>query len=427
MTILDAAPTGVASGCSKVNAGSICPAPWNGTITQPSAVRSFIKGWWDGDPIYRFNKKEMFLDPYFWRWAIPYCFAVMWWPWRATTAEFYNQNLGSFLEATREIATLESAGCLRPGRVVVALDGMPVDTSEAPKPDGAMQPGRHLSRAEAVQLEPCLTALADRISIATHYPDTPSMHCGDFAQDVADVLKRKYAVEIQSGVSVSGLAKSDGHITGIVCSDGREISVAKDEAVLICCGAESPRLLEPLGVRTPIYPFIGYSITVKVPKEFAEHAPCSMVVNKTKNVWTTKFTGDRVRFTSIVEFGGGHDTTDATNLDFRGAASGLAALRELITECFPGLVPLLDRPDTLYLCGARPQSADDVPLVGKAPRHSNLYINAGHGQHGWSMAAGTGEIAARTILGLGLEEWPLAGCLDPARFDAFQAPWKRWR
>ena len=40
--------------------------------------------------------------------------------------------------------------------------------------------------------------------------------------------------------------------------------------------------------------------------------------------------------------------------------------------------------------GLRPQTPDDLPMIGKAGAE-NLFVNAGHGSNGWLLAFGSAE------------------------------------
>ena len=44
-------------------------------------------------------------------------------------------------------------------------------------------------------------------------------------------------------------------------------------------------------------------------------------------------------------------------------------------------------------------SVDDLPLIGRSPKHSNLWLATGHGMMGMGMAAGTGRLVADLMLG----------------------------
>ena len=46
--------------------------------------------------------------------------------------------------------------------------------------------------------------------------------------------------------------------------------------------------------------------------------------------------------------------------------------------------------------GIRPQTPDDLPMIGAAGA-ANLFVNAGHGSLGWTLAAGSAEVLAEKI------------------------------
>ena len=49
--------------------------------------------------------------------------------------------------------------------------------------------------------------------------------------------------------------------------------------------------------------------------------------------------------------------------------------------------------------GWRPMTPDDLPLIGRAPRLSNLVLATGHNMLGTSMAMGTARIVADVVAG----------------------------
>ena len=49
--------------------------------------------------------------------------------------------------------------------------------------------------------------------------------------------------------------------------------------------------------------------------------------------------------------------------------------------------------------GWRPMSRDDIPLIGRAPGHSNLWLATGHGMMGVGMSAGTAQMLADLMAG----------------------------
>jgi D-amino-acid dehydrogenase len=63
------------------------------------------------------------------------------------------------------------------------------------------------------------------------------------------------------------------------------------------------------------------------------------------------------------------------------------------------LFPLAERLDTEAWMGARPCTPDMLPVIGRAPRHENLFFAFGHAHHGLTLAAVTGRLVAEMITG----------------------------
>ena len=75
------------------------------------------------------------------------------------------------------------------------------------------------------------------------------------------------------------------------------------------------------------------------------------------------------------------------------------------------LFPLAERLDTEAWMGARPCTPDMLPIIGKAPRHQNLWFAFGHAHHGLTLGPVTGRLVAEMITGQ-------APFVDPRPFAA---------
>ena len=69
------------------------------------------------------------------------------------------------------------------------------------------------------------------------------------------------------------------------------------------------------------------------------------------------------------------------------------ALTKRATEWFGAAI---DPAHAEYWTGLRPATPSNVPLIGRT-RYPNLYLNAGHGTLGWTMAAGSGKAIAEIV------------------------------
>jgi D-amino-acid dehydrogenase len=63
------------------------------------------------------------------------------------------------------------------------------------------------------------------------------------------------------------------------------------------------------------------------------------------------------------------------------------------------LFPLAERLDTEPWMGSRPCTPDMMPVIGKAPRHANLWFAFGHAHHGLTLGPVTGRLVAEMMTG----------------------------
>jgi D-amino-acid dehydrogenase len=75
------------------------------------------------------------------------------------------------------------------------------------------------------------------------------------------------------------------------------------------------------------------------------------------------------------------------------------------------LFPLAERLDNEPWMGARPCTPDMMPIIGKAPRHANLWFAFGHAHHGLTLGPVTGRLIGEMMTG----ETPF---VDPAPYRA---------
>ena len=157
----------------------------------------------------------------------------------------------------------------------------------------------------------------------------------------------------------------------------------KADAYVVALGSFSPALVRPLGIRLPVYPVKGYSITASITQE--NRAPVSTVMDETYKVAITRL-GDRIRVGGMAEVSG--FTSDLPQ-------SRRATLVRSVGSLFPGAG---DLGAARFWSGLRPMTPDGPPVIGRIAT-SNLFLNAGHGTLGWTMAAGSGRVLADILSG----------------------------
>ena len=128
-------------------------------------------------------------------------------------------------------------------------------------------------------------------------PGDETGDCFKFTQRLA-ALAAERGVAFRFGTALRSLVRQGARIEGVT-TDGGETLVA--DAYLVALGSYSPLMLRPIGIRLPVYPVKGYSITVPIVD--AAGAPQSTVMDETHKVAVTRL-GDRIRVGGTAELAG---------------------------------------------------------------------------------------------------------------------------
>ena len=105
-------------------------------------------------------------------------------------------------------------------------------------------------------------------------PGDETGDCFKFTQNLA-AMAAKQGVQFRYGTRIQRLQLSGKQIDGVVTDAG----TLKADAYLVALGSYSPLLLKNVGIRIPVYPVKGYSITVPITD--ASGAPESTVMDET--------------------------------------------------------------------------------------------------------------------------------------------------
>lgn len=240
---------------------------------------------------------------------------------------------------------------------------------------------RLLDGKSAVQVEPALADISARIIAAIHYPRDESGDAHLFCKALAQQAITSGA-EFQYGVNISGFERCGDRITGVTTD---HVSYAAD-AYVLAAGSYSPLLASSAGLRLPIRPVKGYSLTFNL--DGWDKGPCMPLVDESAHTAITPL-GSRLRVAGTAEFSG-------YNTELR--SGRIENMARILRNTCPGFVPFMDLESALPWAGLRPYSCDGVPLLGPTPL-ANLFLNTGHGHLGWSMSMGSGKLVADLISG----------------------------
>jgi len=235
-----------------------------------------------------------------------------------------------------------------------------------------------LDVAACEQAEPALARVRGRILGGLRLPGDETGDCFKFTQALA-AMAAQLGVQFRNGVEIGALTAEGGTVTAVQTAQGE----FRADAFVMAMGSYSPLLLRPLGVRIPVYPVKGYSITMPIVD--AAGAPESTVMDETYKVGITRL-GQRIRV-------GG--TAELTGYDTRLREARRAPLVRAVSDLFPHGGDLAQ---ATFWCGLRPMTPDGTPVIGTTP-YRNLFLNTGHGTLGWTMSCGSARVLADIVSG----------------------------
>jgi len=237
---------------------------------------------------------------------------------------------------------------------------------------------RFLDRGACVAHEPALRDSCDKIVGGMLFPGDESGDCRLFTEELA-ARARQQGVQFLASTTVTRLVAENGRIVRVVTDRGDLTA----DACVLACGSDSPLLLKALGIRLPVYPVKGYSITVPVTNDSA--APQGTLTDETYKVVVTRL-GNRLRAAGTAELAG---------YDLTLPPARLATLQYVMRDLFPNAG---DTASAEAWAGLRPMTPDNPPVIGATP-YKNLFLNTGHGTLGWTMACGSGQVLADLVCG----------------------------
>ncbi|GAN68589.1 D-amino acid dehydrogenase [Acetobacter orleanensis] len=357
---------------SFANAGQVSPgysAPWAGPGVPLKSIKWLMMA-------YRPFVFWPMPDPHLWTWLVQML--------ENCTSAAYDRNKGRMVrlaEYSRDVMMDLRAntgikyddrqqGTLQVFRTQKQLDGAAQDIAVLKQ---YQVPYEVLDRAGCVQAEPGLGETANKIVGGLRLPGDETGDAFKFTQRLA-AMAEEAGVTFMYNTRIKQLLSEGGRITGVDTNKG----VLSAESYVLSLGSFSPALVRSLGIKLPIYPVKGYSLTADITN--ADHAPVSTVMDETFKIGITRL-GDRVRVGGTAELAG---------FSRRLRAPRRATLEHSVTDLFPDCC---DVPGASFWTGLRPMTPDGTPVIGRTG-FENLFLNTGHGTLGWTMACGSGRVLA---------------------------------
>jgi len=229
-----------------------------------------------------------------------------------------------------------------------------------------------------IERDPGLSDARKELAGGLFCPSDESGNARLFTQALARVC-REQGAKFQMNTPVRKLLAVSNIITAVDTPAG----VIEGDAFVVSLGVHSPALVGPLGIRLPIYPVKGYSVTLPIGPS---HRPPRLGGVDEDHLLAYCPMGNHFRITATAEISD-YDTS------FR--AQDFHAMLEQARNIFPEAA---DYSVPEYWACLRPMTPTGLPFIDHT-QFANLWLNAGHGHMGWTMACGSAKIIADIISG----------------------------
>jgi D-amino-acid dehydrogenase len=372
VTLIDSAQFG--RGCSHGNCGYVCPSHVL-PLAGPGAVRSTLKTLFQrNSPL----KVRWRLDPAMWTWFWQFARRC-----NERDAIAAGHAIQQLLVSSRALyddlfqTTLTDVEWDPAGLLFVFLT--PSAMEHYARTDRLLQSefGLGAARLEGGTLAALEPALKPNVAGAWRYATDGQLRPDKLMSAWRRVLE-SLGVEIRENCALRDLV-IDHRLVRRLVTDRDEITA---DQVVIATGAWTPQLRRLLRRPLPIQPGKGYSLTMPRPT-LCPRSP--MIFEEHRVAISPMQSGFRVG--STMEFAGYDTSLNADRLRLLRESAALY-LKEPLT-----------RSALEEWWGWRPMTPDGLPFIGCTPAFDNVYLAAGHGMLGVSMAPATGKLVAELLSG----------------------------
>lgn len=234
---------------------------------------------------------------------------------------------------------------------------------------------RVLDAADTAKLEP-LVRMA--VGGSVYFPQdahlTPTKLVGTLLRLLADL-----GVTVRWGITVKGWTTAGESVSSVLTTAGE----LKADEYVVATGSWASENVRDLGIRLPMQPGKGYSLTINRPRF---HFTKSLILTERRVAVTPM--GNTLRFGGTMELSGHSDAIRPERVEqIKDAA--LAYFPEFTPADFAGVAPWF---------GYRPVSPDGLPYIGRFAKYNNLTAACGHAMLGVTLAPITGVLVAETLL-----------------------------
>ncbi|AQS50858.1 hypothetical protein PAEH1_03465 [Paenalcaligenes hominis] len=233
-----------------------------------------------------------------------------------------------------------------------------------------------LTVEQTCALEPSLHPIKHRIHGAIFTPSEQAGDCEALCLGLSEVLA-KQGVNFRYNTPLTRLETTPSR--GIQAYTHQEAIPA--DAIVLANGIGAQALAKNVGLNLGIYPLRGYSLTYAV--NDTSGAPQTSVSDIRNKVVYARI-GDKLRVAGMIDIG----INDPQTIEDR-----THTLKAQVQEFLPALKPLHS---PVFWSGQRPARPDSKPVIGRTSI-PNLFVNAGHGALGFTLAFGSARLLADAV------------------------------
>ena len=244
----------------------------------------------------------------------------------------------------------------------------------------ARGPERALTREECLAIEPALgDGGAQWLAGGIFTAGEAVADCHALSVQLGERLERHPNFEQRLQAQATGFSVDRGRVVALKTDRG-ELGA---DGVVLAAGLQSAALADQVGVRLPLYPLKGYSLSAPIN---GVHRPPTVSVTDFERKTLYARIGGQLRVAAMVDLVG-----EDTRLD----PHRLAALQRNVRETFPRAA---DYDRAVPWAGLRPATPSGAPMLGETPLQG-LWLNVGHGALGFTFSFGSARIVADLVSG----------------------------
>jgi len=390
VTVLD--KSDFSDNCSYGNCGYICPSHFI-PLATPGIVRQGLKWMWNSrSPFYVQPRLDGDLISWGWKFI------------RSATKKHVEESA----EPLKNIALIsqkeyegwnsipgmdfsyESKGLLEVFQTEAALEHARHTVEKAHQL--GLTDTKLLTAEETTQLEP-----HTRMNVLGAVFFRCDAHCypNKLMGSLISYLKN-HGVELVTGREVTSFEVERGKVTKVISGD----NLYEADETVIASGSWSRGVARLLGLKLPLIPGRGYSVTLEN-SPYRVNYPSILMEGRAA---ITPMDGNKIRFGGTMEITS-HKTPPRMNR--------VQGILNAVKRYYPDFdIPFPADEDIWYRY--RPCSADGLPYIGRTKKLTNVTVATGHAMLGLSLGAGTGLLIDEI-----LNNKPMSMSLEPFQVERF--------